>query len=275
LRCARAHSFDISRHAFVTLTSPRRRPATGDDAAMVAARASVLGARHFMPLTTALVETAVTETERDAPLVLDAGAGTGHHLAAVLDALPGARGVAFDASRAALRRAARAHDRIAAVRGDVWHLVPLGDETADLILDVFAPRNAREFARILRPAGTLVVATPAGDHLRELATLHPVTIDPRKRERLHGELEPAFELAGVRRVAWELRLTRLEAAAVVRMGPAAHHLSPAVERRLRALPRTVAVTAAVDVHVFRRRARDPRRSAVHPVTAMPETGASS
>jgi 23S rRNA (guanine745-N1)-methyltransferase len=256
LRCPRAHSFDVSRHGSVTLALPRRRPTTGDDAPMVAARAAVLGARLFEPLTAALVEIAVEAVARDAPLVLDVGAGTGHHLAAVLEALPGARGVAFDASKAALRHAARSHQRIAAIAGDVWHHVPLGSATADLILDVFAPRNPEEFARLLRPAGTLVVATPATTHLQELAALHPVTVDPRKRERLYGRLEPAFDLAAVRCVEWELRVTALEAAALVRMGPAAHHLSPSGEERLRALPARAAVTAAVDLHVFRR-ARDP------------------
>ena len=252
LRCPRAHSFDPSRHGFVTLTRPRRRRAAGDDAAMVVARAAVLDAGHFAPLTRTLVATAIDVTAHDAPFVLDAGAGTGHHLAAVLDALPRARGVAFDASGAALRRAARAHQRIAAVGGDVWHHVPVGDATAGLVLNVFAPRNPDEFARVLHAAGALVVATPASHHLQELAALHRVRIDPRKRERLHGELERAFDLADVRHVAWDLRLTRLEAAAVVHMGPGAHHLSPTAEQRLRAMPETLSVTAAVDVHVFRR-----------------------
>ncbi len=259
LRCARAHSFDVSRHGSVTLASSRRRPAAGDDAAMVAAREAVLGAGHFAPLTAALVEAARGGDAPGAPLVLDVGAGTGHHLAAVLDALPGTHGVAFDSSRAGLGRAARAHGRIAAVRGDVWHHIALGDATAGLILNVFAPRNAREFARVLRPGGTLVVTTPASDHLQELAAVHSVAIDPRKRERLHRELAPRFARVGVRRIAWPLRLTPLEAAAIVLMGPAAHHLSPTVERRLRALPETITVTAAVEVHRFRhamgRRAR--------------------
>jgi 23S rRNA (guanine745-N1)-methyltransferase len=252
LRCVRGHSFDVARHGYVALVPPRRRPLTGDDAAMVAARAAVLDARHFAPLTTALVSSAVDIVAEDAPLVLDVGAGTGHHLAAVLDALPDAGGVAFDASRPALRRAVRAHPRIAAVAGDVWHDVPLRDASVDLALNVFAPRNPSELARVLRPGATLAVATPAPDHLHELAALHRVGIAPRKRERLHGDLQPFLDLVSVRHIAWELRLTRAEAGAVVRMGPAAHHLTPAVERRLRALPDLLTVTAAVDLHIFRR-----------------------
>jgi SAM-dependent methyltransferase len=231
---------------------PRRRPATGDDAAMVAARAAVLDGRHFAPLTTELVRTALDVAAGDQPLVLDVGAATGHHLAAVLDALPDARGVAFDASRAALRQAARAHPRIAAVAGDVWQHVPVRDATVDLALNVFAPRNASELARVLRPGGALAVVTPVPGHLRELAALHRVRVDPRKRARLYEKLEGRFDLTAVRHLDWQLRLTRPEADALVRMGPAARHVTPAVERRLRALPETVAVTAAVDLHVFRR-----------------------
>jgi 23S rRNA (guanine745-N1)-methyltransferase len=264
LRCERRHSFDVARQGYVALAPPRRRPAAGDDAAMVAARVAVLDGQHFAPLTAALVDAAVELTAGDAPVVLDVGAGTGHHLAAVLDVLPAAQGVAFDASRAALCRAVRAHPRIAAVAGDVWHDLPLCDATVDLALNSFAPRNAAELARVLRPGGALAVVTPAPGHLRELVALHCVGVDPRKHERLHEQLEGPFDLARVRHVAWELRLTRSDAEALVRMGPAARHLTPAVERRLCALPETLEVTAAVDVHVFRRADQlDPpsRRSA--------------
>jgi len=184
--------------------------------------------------------------------VLDVGAGTGHHLAAVLDALPGAHGIAFDASRAALRRAGRAHPRIAAVAGDVWREIPLLHATADLVTNVFAPRNPFELTRVIEPGGHLIVATPARGHLRELAMLHPVRVHPRKRQLLHRQLEPGFDLAGVQRIAWALHLTPRQASAVVRMGPAAYHLTPEDELRLGTLPDELPATAAVDLHVFRR-----------------------
>jgi 23S rRNA (guanine745-N1)-methyltransferase len=253
LRCGRGHCFDVSRHGHVALMPPRRRPAAGDDATMVAARAAVLDAQSFAPLTAALVRTARKLARDRAPLVLDVGAGTGHHLAAVLDALPGAHGIAFDASRAALRRAARAHPRIAAVAGDVWHGLPLRDATVSLVTNVFAPRNASEFTRVLEPGGSLIVVTPAPGHLRELAMLHPMRVHPRKRRQLHRQLKPAFGLEGVQRIAWTLQLTARQAGAVVRMGPAAYHLTPADEQRLATMSGTLWVTAVVDLHVFRAR----------------------
>jgi len=243
LRCARGHAYDVARDGHVTLAPPGRRPAAGDDAAMVAARAAVLDGGHFAPLSAALAD------HRGAGVVLDLGAGTGHHLAAALG--PDAVGIALDASPSALRRAVRAHARIAAVRADIWRLIPLGDATVDLALNVFAPRNPTEIARVLRPGGTLLVVTPAPGHLGELDALHGVGIDPRKTERLHAALAPLLTPSAERRIAWDMHVSRAEAAALVRMGPGAHHLDAPPEERLALRSEPLRVTAAVDVHAYR------------------------
>ena len=158
LICARRHTYDVARHGYVTLLPTARRAPTGDDASMIDARTAIMDAGHFEPLTTALRQTVGSLGLGDSPVVLDAGAGTGHHLAGVLAELPGARGVAIDVSRAASRRAA--HGRIARVRSDIWQQIPLCDATVDLAMSVFAPRNAAELARVLRPGGAVIVTTP-------------------------------------------------------------------------------------------------------------------
>jgi SAM-dependent methyltransferase len=242
---------------------------------MVAARAAVLDGGHFGPLTDAIAQIA---TEAEPRVVLDVGAGTGHHLAAVLHSLPHAAGIALDASRAALQRASRSHPRIASVRADVWQHVPLADASVDLALNVFAPRHPDELARVLRADSILIVATPAPQHLRELAALHRVRIAPRKSERLHRQLAPRFVLLGVRQIAWQIQVSRAEATAIVCMGPAAHHLSPAGHRRLASLPEPLTVTAAVDVHTFRRasdssfRLREPSRADLRGIVRRSNVG---
>src|SRR6266536_3566183 len=183
LRCAAGHSFDVARQGYVDLTGGRVTHA-GDTADMVAARSALLGAGHFQPLTDAIVA-AVRAYPRG--LVVDVGAGTGHHLAALLDARPGDLGLALDVAKPALRRAAAAHPRLAAVRADAWRRLPVADGAASLVLDVFAPRSGPEFHRILRPDGALLVVTPEPDHLGELvAALDLVRVDPDKERRLAG-----------------------------------------------------------------------------------------
>ncbi|HLM28168.1 MAG TPA: hypothetical protein VK304_14490, partial [Thermoleophilaceae bacterium] len=142
LGCDEGHRFDIARQGYVNLV-----PAPGDTAAMVSAREAFLEAGHldFIPL--------------DAHgVVVDAGSGPAHHLAATGAELP----LALDSSTAALRRAAR---RATAVGCDLWKELPLRAGVADTVLSVFSPRNGAEFARILRPGGRLITVTPGRGHL--------------------------------------------------------------------------------------------------------------
>lgn len=253
LRCESRHSFDVARQGYVNLLAGKgRRTGTADTAEMVAARGAFLTAGHYQPLVDALTSVVAEVSDPDG-IVLDAGAGTGHYLAAVLDRLPSAAGLAMDVSTYALRRAARAHPRLGAVVWDVWERLPIASGAIALVLDVFAPRNAEEFRRVLRPGGTLVVATPTRAHLAELVRpLGLVSVDERKDERLEVALGEYFTAHSREPVAWPMRLDLATAAHVVRMGPSAHHVPAETLRAgLERLGHTVEVTASVTVSVYR------------------------
>jgi 23S rRNA (guanine745-N1)-methyltransferase len=250
LICARRHTYDVARPGYVTLMPPGRRCPGGDDAPMINARALILEAGHFEPLTAALVRACLLAVP-DASVVLDVGAGTGHHLAGVLAEFNGAFGVAVDVSRAASCRGARAQQRMARVRCNVWKEIPLCDATVDLAISVFAPRNTGELARVLRPGGGVIVATPAPNHLQELAPLHVVNVQRSKAMRLE-QLFTAWPSANpVQYVRWTLQLTQRDAERILMMGPAAHHLRPDFLVRLSKLKEPVTVTAAVELRTFR------------------------
>ncbi|WP_144122370.1 putative RNA methyltransferase [Catellatospora sichuanensis] len=157
------------------------------------------------------------------PLVVDLGAGTGYYLAAVLDAWPAAEGLAFDVSRAALRRAAKAHPRAGAVLADTWGTLPLADASVDLLLNVFAPRHGAQMRRVLKPGGLLVVVTPTERHLTELREqLGLLSVHPSKAERLAQELRD-FTPIGEQVLEWRLDLTAAQAEDLIAMGPNAFH----------------------------------------------------
>jgi len=259
LRCAAGHAFDRARQGHVTLLPPGGSPHDGDSAAMVADRAGFLADGHYAGITAALADAVLADGVLGT--VLDAGGGTGAHLAGVLDRVPDAVGVVLDASRYAARRAARAHPRAMAVVADSWAGWPVRDAVLDRVLVVFAPRNGAETARVLRPGGRLVVVTPAADHLAELVgPLGLLTVDPAKADRLAATLGP--HLGPVGSVAHRERLS-LDHAAVrtlVGMGPHARHLGEQeLATRVAALPPTVRVTVAVDVGSW---VKDPGPAAV-------------
>src|SRR3954447_15309810 len=232
LPCVNGHRFDVARQGYLSLLGGKA--VRGDTAAMVAAREAFLGAGHFAPIRDAL---AVTDG-----LVVELGAGTAYYLAATLG---DGYGIALDSSKPALKRAARAHPRIAAVARDVWAGIPVQDGAADLVLDVFAPRNGPEIARVLKPDGTLLVVTPTADHLCELrSTLGLLDIDPRKGERLQSL--PLDHVAHDR-LEFTMTLTHADVAALVGMGPSAHHVR---ELDLARLPDPVPVTGSVAIDRF-------------------------
>jgi 23S rRNA (guanine745-N1)-methyltransferase len=223
---------------------------------MVAARDEFLGAGHFDPIADAAAAAALEAIGRRAAtpgFALDLGAGTGYQLARLLDSLPGWRGLALDASTAALRRAARAHSGMAAVACNVWGELPLRDGAADLALNVFAPRNGGEIARVLAPDGALIVVTPTVRHLQELAALPGMLrVDERKEERLEAALSPSLAAAARRELELELVLPRTDVRRLVAMGPSARHVDPGeLERRLAEMAEQVTVTASVTIETFR------------------------
>lgn len=255
LVCAQRHTYDVARHGHVTLA---RSPAAGDDAEMVAARATVFDAGHYAPLTAALARAAATDS---GGVVLDIGAGTGHHLAGVLAASPGALGVALDTSRPALRLAARVPG-VAAVVADVWEALPLQDAVVDLALIVFAPRNGAEIARVLRPGGTALVVIPTREHLAELAHLHGVQVDPEKPERLERTLGAHLELVERTPVRWTMELSAQDVERVLRMSPAGAH-------RRAGEPRAATVTGSVELWRYQTSpAADARGGAISRTTGV-------
>ena len=139
VQCPQRHTFNVARQGYVSLLAGRR-PTSGDDAAMVAARARFLSTGCYEAVRLAVIDKAAA-TAPDRGVVVDAGCGTGYYLAGVLNRLPGFWGLGLDASAPALRAAARAHERAAAITWDVFRPLPLASAVADLVLDVFAPRN--------------------------------------------------------------------------------------------------------------------------------------
>ncbi len=243
LHCPLGHSFDLAKQGYVEL-SATPIPHAGDSAEMVADRLAFLTAGHYDFIGDALITSAAVNG-----LVVDAGVGTGAYLARVVQAQPAAVGLGLDVSKPALRRAAKAHPRVGAVRADLWRELPIADAGAALILNVFAPRNGAEFHRVLRPDGMLLVVTPAPEHLGELISAYAMLqVDPDKADRVRESLGGYFVEQSVRLCRRELKLSAAEVRTLIGMTPSARHIDAA------SLPAgDIAVTAAVQVTTYRPR----------------------
>jgi 23S rRNA (guanine745-N1)-methyltransferase len=245
LRCARGHVFDIAKQGYANLTEAAQ-PVNADSPAMVAARAELLDSGRYVAITDALIDMLPTGVRS----ILDVGTGTGHYAAASLDGRPDARALGLDVSVAACRRAARAHRRLAVVTADAWAALPVAGACMDVVLSIFSPRNAEEFARVLRPGGCVITVIPGPDHLDELRSAFGLLgVEDGKGRRLQDSfgragLVAADQRAIERRDPWSLD----DAVRSIMMGPNAFHSrADAVRAQVGRLswPRAVTISCVI------------------------------
>ena len=251
LTCPEGHSFDAARQGYFNFLVGKGTVFEADTAAMVAARFDFLSRGHYQPLAEAVAEMAKPALRGPQSRVLDAGTGTGHYLNAVLAAVPAAA-IGLDISKFALRRAARMNPGAVNLVSDVWQPLPVADNAVDVVTVVFAPRNAAEFARVLRPGGRLIVVTPRSGHLAEIAgQTGMLGIEPAKEERLASSLQGYFAPHATRELDLELGLDPADVGNLALMGPAGHHLDPAaLDALVGTLPPVTKVSARFRISVF-------------------------
>ena len=246
LGCPNGHRFDVNRRGYVTLLPPRSR-VVGDTAQMLTERESLLNSGAYGPIRDALIAAVRPAAPRT---VLDSGTGTGWYLHGLLAALgPAARALACDLSPVAVAHAIRGRSDTDGFVADVHAPLPVRGAVADAVTVVFAPRNAPEFARVLRSGGILAVVVPRAQHLGELrAVTGMLDVPEGKADAIEATLSEWFAPASAEHVRYALPMTTERATQLQAMGPSAHHTRPPLDGVLPA-----SVTVSVDVLTFARR----------------------
>jgi 23S rRNA (guanine745-N1)-methyltransferase len=252
LYCAAGHSFDVSRHGYVDLLphGHGRSGKEGDTPAMLAARTRFLDAGHYDFLRDALADAAAAALGTGAEgALLEAGCGDGYYLAGAAEAAGDAGVFGFDIAPHALRAAARRLPDGSFFVNDVSHRICMADASVACLLNVFAPRNAAEFARVTAPGGTLLVAVPAGEHLQELSPLLAIGAAPEKAASVTERMKGIFMLEEQRSLRQVVTLAPHELADLLAMTPSARHRQVS-QAELPAAP--VDVTASFELLTFSR-----------------------
>lgn len=253
------HSFDIARQGYVTLAGGAGIRYVGDDSSMIHARESFLSGGHFAPFVEAVsnsVHLALDEAnvpDDASPVICEVGAGTGYYLAHALDDIENSRGIGIDVSVPAAKMLSKCHPRVGAVVADEWSRLPLRDASIDAITVVFAPRNASEFARVLKPGGQVIVLTADAGHLEELR--EPLGIIGVEKDKVQRMIDQAADnlvpVSDPEPIEFTMHLDQDSIASQIGMSPSARHIHPDVlGERIATLPSVMDVTARAMITRF-------------------------
>lgn len=218
LRCPVGHTFDVAREGYVNLlpASGRKDAVHGDTPAMLRSRRHFLDRGHYQFLadavTRACVEVLSSEpTQSSECALLDVGCGEGYYLDQIIrqqpalfpgpsdagSGQPGPQLYGMDLARDAARMAAKRSPQLRIAVGNTMVRLPFATGSMTMVLNLFAPRSPREFARVLDPNGTLLVVIPASEHLQEIRQLVPLLpIEADKQAQVIDQLGSYFEMTG-------------------------------------------------------------------------------
>jgi 23S rRNA (guanine745-N1)-methyltransferase len=166
----------------------------------------------------------------------------------------------MDLSSTAVARTVRRTGQIDGLVADVWSPLPIRTGRVDVVVVVFAPRNAPEFHRVLRPDGMLLAVIPQESHLHELREAGlMIDVQPGKSEQLVDSVAGHFTLEAREYIQYPMELGPDDVSALVGMGPSAHHtahhgtLDTALDTAAGSGSPGRTVTAAFELLRFRRR----------------------
>lgn len=161
--CENRHTYDIAASGYVNMNT--KPVPSGDSADMVQARSRFLDSGYYSPFAEAIERTV---KKYPCQTLVDAGCGEGYY-SAMLAKNNAELGVfGFDLSKSAVNKAAK---RVG--KGCVNALffvcgifeLPIADNSIDTVINLFAPCADKEFARILKPGGHLIMGVAGEDHL--------------------------------------------------------------------------------------------------------------
>ena len=242
----RRHCFDIAKSGYASLT--RSSGTSGDDRDMVRARTAFLDKGYYAAFADAVAaQTAPSE------VVIDAGCGEGYYSTRI--ASRGCEVYGFDLSKHACDKAAK---RAKAAGTDAFFGVasifelPIADESADAVVSLFAPIAEREFARVLKPGGRLIVGAAGRKHLLELKQ---AIYDEAYENEGRRDLPAGFVPERQERVTYTFDCAGEDLRPLFSMTPYVFKTSLADAAKLDALP-GLTITADFDLFIYKKQEKE-------------------
>ncbi len=166
--CENNHCFDKSKQGYVNLLMSQQssQKRHGDDKLMVKSRRDFLGKGYYSELCDKICLT-VDRIKKNDSVLFDIGCGEGYYTTQIKTECDLHTVYGIDISKNALQYAAKLDKSIKYAVASAFQL-PFASDSADILLNIFAPCAYDEFERVLKNDGFLIKVVPMSEHLWEL-----------------------------------------------------------------------------------------------------------
>lgn len=168
LVCKNNHNFDIARQGYVNLLPVQNKHSLnpGDTKEMLNARRNFLNGNKYMPICNSVTDAIQKYCHAKNPVLVDIGCGEGYYTSA-FERECNAQCVGIDISKDGVKMACSRSKNIKWLVATA-SLIPVEDNSADVVTAMFSLLLQDEYARILKKGGLVVEITVGTDHLKEL-----------------------------------------------------------------------------------------------------------
>jgi len=229
--CEHNHRFDLAKEGYLNLLPVQYKHSgePGDNKPMMQARRAFLEAGFYQPPAKAV---AMIINAHQPEQLLDLGCGEGYYSRAIAADCPDSLNLhGVDIAKFAIAAAAKKQPAAKFIVASSNRL-PYADRYFDFVLRVFAPSNAQELERILKPSGLLLLVTPGPRHLWQLKEFIYADV---KEHALENALPPGFDRLDAQRISYKIAPNPQQRIALLQMTPFAWRANESVQHAIQAV----------------------------------------
>lgn len=168
-KCNNRHSYDIAKEGYVNLLPVQNKKSKnpGDNAEMINARRQFLQIGFYYPL---VEEITKSISNKHNTILLDSGCGEGYYSNAIANNIESIKVLGFDISKNAVKKASKKNKDHTYFVSNVNN-IPIIERSINYILTVFAPIDEKEFNKVLKDDGKLIIVSAGPNHMKEIAEI--------------------------------------------------------------------------------------------------------
>ena len=252
LKCEAGHSFDFAKSGYINLLNPGKKnnAKAGESKEMIQARSSFFAYGYYGKIREFLIDL-IKDYNKD--LIVDAGCGEGYYTEGIADRYPESAVIGFDMSKHGTERGAKSSKANGITNtfyavSNIFNM-PLENESADIVINMFAPVSYEEFARVLKKGGYLIIGAAGAKHLLGMKS---VLYENVYLNELNVHKNEKFEYVGIKNLTYVAEICGNDAIMkLFTMTPYYHHTSDGDKEKLSALD-SLSTTIEVDFTVLKK-----------------------